>query len=361
MIVYYTGIPGSGKTYNAVYTIYNNFSKDKKAKKDLKKYYINCYTNINGFKFDLVENVYSLNEMILDDQIKELHKIYLDTKKLKDTQISIDDVLIEKCKEYSIYKSFFVFDEAHNYFDTQKAHLVWWLTYHRHLHHDIVLITQNLSLINAKYKIAETYYKAIPTSLKLLGKTFGYHAYADSRMTQNGKFATNKVPKLKEVFELYQSGDSVDTKNVIKKFLLIALFFVILFFIAGYFFLNSKQSSSPEPKREEQRQVRHVKENATIEETEIDIDTMIYNIVFCSDTQCSIDDITYPKNTLFKLLKNYKLQVLEEVAIIDTFTQIHLLIDKKYKSILMKPINTNQDNIEDEPQQIVSNVLGLGQ
>ena len=80
-----------------------------------------------------------------------------------------------RAKKLNLYKALFVIDEAHNFFQTKDDVLVWWLTYHRHLYQDIFLITQNLALIDRKYKpLAEYFYKAVPSSLRLNKKVFKY-------------------------------------------------------------------------------------------------------------------------------------------------------------------------------------------
>ena len=54
-ISYLTGIPKSGKTYLAVYKIWENFVKEPKksifSKESPKNKYKICYTNINEFDF----------------------------------------------------------------------------------------------------------------------------------------------------------------------------------------------------------------------------------------------------------------------------------------------------------------------
>jgi len=180
MISYFLGIPGSGKTYYSVNVIYQNFLKDtsslKKKKKELsfKKDYKYCYTNINELKFKKLKNTIKLD---FDDFFKKLtllHRMYSIDK-------ASDKELIEKAKELKLYKILFVIDEAHNYFDVNKPVLVWWLTYHRHLYHDIFLITQNLSLINPKYKpLAERFYRAKPISLSFNKQYFYYKYFTES-------------------------------------------------------------------------------------------------------------------------------------------------------------------------------------
>ena len=95
--VYLWGNAGSGKTYYAVDKIYNNFSTDKEAKKD-KHVYDVCYTNINEFEFEKVNNVLLLDFDDLKSKLATLHKLYKEKNS--------DDVLIEFCKEHNIYNSY---------------------------------------------------------------------------------------------------------------------------------------------------------------------------------------------------------------------------------------------------------------
>lgn len=234
MISYFTGVPGSGKSYYAVDKIYNNFSSDKEAIRDKKATYELCYTNINEFQFDKVQNVYFLDFDDLKAKLTQLHKMY----KEKCT----DEDLIEKCKEYNIYNALFVIDEAHNFFDVKDIVLTWWLSYHRHLYHEIILITQNLALIESKYKsFSEFFYKAFPQSLTLFKTHFKYNVYCSSRMSMPSKSGTIKIKRNKKVFELYKSGDSINANNVVLKFIFIAafLFVIAAFFLYFYVFSTS--------------------------------------------------------------------------------------------------------------------------
>lgn len=237
MISFFTGVPGSGKTYYAVDKIYNNFSTDKEAKKDKKATYKVCYTNINEFKFDQLENVFFLDFDELKKNLRMLHNLY--KKKASDEE------LIELCSEFNILNALFVIDEAHNFFDNRDTVLVWWLSYHRHLFHEIILITQNLTLIESKYKsFSEFFYKAFPQSLTLFKTHFKYNYYCDSRMSLRSKSGVIKIKRDSKVFELYQSGDSINSQNIILKFLGFAFALVILLVTVFNFYAESLKSQS---------------------------------------------------------------------------------------------------------------------
>ena len=167
MIEFVIGVPGSGKTYKAMYSLYNNFGKNDKIKD--KKFLFNdvdfALTNINEIKKEHFDNVYDLDFDLFYNSIEILHNMYI--KKSNDT------VLKSKAKELNVYGCLIILDECHNYLDKQDKVLVWWLSYHRHLHQQIYLITQNLALVNSKYKaFSEFFYKAYPSSLKLFNKYY---------------------------------------------------------------------------------------------------------------------------------------------------------------------------------------------
>ena len=156
-ITYYTGIPRSGKTLKAVALIYETFVSpniektgflDKALEKvgfstDKQSEYINCYTNINQFNFDIDERLLKLDFQELEKNLNLLHLMYLAKNS--------DDELIEKAKELNICHSLFVIDEAHNFFNKKSDLLTWWLSYHGHIYHEIILITQHLTLILKEY------------------------------------------------------------------------------------------------------------------------------------------------------------------------------------------------------------------
>lgn len=340
MIVYLVGVPGSGKTYKAVYTIFNNFSTHEKAKKDVKKDFYNCYTNINEFKFDKVHDVNFLDFDDLKRKLKQLHRLYKDKV--------TDEYLIEKCKEFEIYKTLFVIDEAHNYFDKNDPVLIWWLSYHRHLYQDIFLITQNLSLIFTKYKsFSEYFYRAKATTVSFNRNTFKYDVYINSRLSMNAKSHTEKLLKVKEVFELYQSGDSINSKNILARFIIFSFIMILVAAVFAYFYfsnpltddnvivLDKNQTSLSSEQHFSNDNNVSVSKHTQI--TAINpINRKFFNLT-CNNTNCYNEDILLPLALLEYFIKNESITFFYSVKINKNSSKFYLdSTDEFYKYISTK-------------------------
>lgn len=356
MITFLTGVPGSGKTYKAVDSIYNNFSNSKNAKPDLKKEYENCYTNINELKYDKLHDSYPLDLDDLKSKLTILHKLYKEK--------SIDEVLIEKCKELDIYRSLFVIDEAHNIFDNNDKVLIWWLSYHRHLYHDIFLITQNLSLIYTKYKsFSEFFYKAKPTTVSLNRKTFKYDVYINSRMSMNAKSHTEKISKNDEVFELYHSGDSVKVSNILVKFYIFSFAALILAGVLFYYLLGSsdevKKNSTPIPKVH----IENKKNNIPLEEVfeDIEFDNKKLFILTCSYSKCSNESISIPPQLLRIFIKSNQIKELYSQYVNSNSTIFYLDSSKEfYTYLISKRSDTNEKFTNSDVSSLDTNLFSTG-
>ncbi|QEZ89067.1 zonula occludens toxin (Zot) family protein [Aliarcobacter cibarius] len=245
-ISYYTGIPRSGKTLKAVALIYETFVAPKIPKKGFldkalekagldKKIdcpYENCYTNINQFNYEIDERIKPFDFNVFLAKLQILHAMYLNKAN--------DDVLNEKAKELEIYKSLFVIDECHNFLSKKDEALIWWVTYHGHLFHDIIMITQNLSLVLKDYTTStEYFYKAIPQRFRFSKNTFKYVEYSGRELYKNQKLGIVSLKVKPEYFNLYVSGAEKKDKPIIYKYILFLLFLVAIAFFSFYRFTSS--------------------------------------------------------------------------------------------------------------------------
>lgn len=233
MVSLIVGFPGSGKSYYAVEKIYNLLSKSNK--KDSNEFDI-IYTNIGGIKFDYFpDSKIEFKKLVEDELIEYLKGCHALYEKYKNFD-NVDEYLIEYSKEKNFYNALIVFDECHDFFTPQDRVKIFWLTYHRHLHHEIILLTQNKSLINSKYRaIPEQFIEAQPRSKKIFSNTLNYKFYASFAMRKTDHFNSMSLKTKQEIFDLYQSGNKSNQKSIVLKFIFIlgfgAIFALILFYI----------------------------------------------------------------------------------------------------------------------------------
>lgn len=349
MITYLLGLPGSGKTYFAVDRIYNNFSSDKEAVKDKKVTFKNCYTNINEFQFNKIKNVYSLDFEVLYNILERLHKLYKAKKK--------DKYLVKFLRRIKLKDTLFVIDEAHNYFDKKDLILVWWLSYHRHLFHEIILITQNLSLIESKYKsFSEFFYVAKPQSLTLFKSHFKYNIFCSSRLSEKSKSGSVRFKKNQKVFSLYHSGDSISTSNVILKFVIMVIFMIIfLIFFVYFVVLKHDITDSVHTDLKVQSKVNKVsiqKEDSsnivnTVNDNDIDFLDKKLITMNCSRSSCFYKNYSYPPQLLAAYIDSEDLDLIYKDSSVPHNSILYLSCNRQFYNFLFPhQINKGPENEE---------------
>lgn len=243
-ITYITGIPRSGKSYYAMYLLYKHFIAEKPKptkfetlfapylpKKKLDKEYTLAYTNINQFDFSKSPKIKPFDYLAVYPELEILCLMYLDKK--------TDDELIEYAKSVNLYNCLFVIDECQNFFSKEDKVLTWWFTYHGHLYHDLILITQNLDLIHTSYaKLGEFFYKAVPPSSRFFSNKFRYVQFNSAKLFQKDKIGDFHVPMIKEIFDMYVSGASNNAKSHVKKYLAYSLVLIVILIFAFRQFLS---------------------------------------------------------------------------------------------------------------------------
>jgi len=323
-ITYLTGIPRSGKTYYAMFLLYmafifvvpvTKFTKfmdkyfGKYSSKKLKKTYEIAYTNINQFDFSKSPKIKPFDYPLFYTHLVNLHTMY--------TQKKTDDELIIYAKANKLYEALFVIDECHNYFDKENVILTWWLTYHGHLHQDIIFITQNLDLVFTGYtKIAEFFYKAVPPSSRFFSNKFRYVQYNSSKCFQKDKIGDFHVPMIPAIFKMYVSGASNNSPSQVKKYLMYFMVLFVLLIIVFKVFLSQFDTEKKETVKQEVQDQNQsftplLETNTTVKDKKTSIlksqkqdvnDTK--NELFevrCIDMLCTYKGTDFPKPLLNKL------------------------------------------------------------
>ena len=364
MVFFLTGVPGSGKTYFLVHYAEKNIQKiDKKTNE---KVYLQVVHNISGYK----------NGFYVDfgadylPKIIQLNKYYLTVKK----EIDKDDLLIKKAEELGIYKILLIVDECHLYFindfsekgKEQYFALLWFISYHRHLYVDLVLATQNLSLVDYKFKaFAEFFVKAVPSSMRFninpfSAPKFTYNYFPDSKMWNETKFKTEKLPAEKKIFNLYTSGDAVKKQKVYLQTLLLMAGFVLIGAFLWHMFQRSFVSSghplkttsdktapaaSPASKKQ-QTDTTHTRHNQASKNPVLDYvnEDIQFDVVTCSSIMGRCSSQLTSNFIHYKLFtKIQKLKLVETIdkesqyGIITFYLILHISKDAYTSKFLIKP------------------------
>lgn len=334
MVSLVVGFPGSGKSYYAVERIYNLLSNEKKQEFDV------IFTNIGGIKFDFFPDSQiefkKLKEEELINYLTECFKLYEQYKSYE----NVDDYLIEYSKEKGFYKALIVFDECHDFFSNQDRVKIFWLTYHRHLHHELILLTQNKSLINSKYRaIPEQFIEAQPRSKKIFSNTLNYKHYASFAMRKTDLFKSSSLKTNQDIFSLYQSGNKSNQKSIILKFILILGLGLL---VAVFLFLNLFNSYKEE---EEVIEAPKEKKTNTLKQSnlqrDINSESLIkeeeFNILvkYESNNGYYIKDRYYSKRYFKKFISTSRAKILYKDIIYqtDSYSMERLLIRTTNKDI----------------------------
>ena len=243
MITLLTGFPGSGKTYYAVEKIYSLLTDPNPSEIDI------IYSNINGLDFNAFPNsAIDFQKLDLDDLYNYLTMLYNIYKVAKNSD-NVDDELIKFAKERGYYRAYFVFDECHDFFSKDDPIKIFWLTYHRHIFQEILLLTQNKTLINSKYRaVPEIFIEAQPRSKKLFSKQLTYKKFSSFAMRKSDFFEKSSLTTQKEVFQLYASGNMSNQKSILSRYLKFILGgFVFMIFLFYYLFSNLTKTPPPPP------------------------------------------------------------------------------------------------------------------
>lgn len=362
MLTLLVGTPGSGKTLFAIDKVIKIANNESSEFKNIE--YV--YTNISGFNFDkFKDNKVHFEKLVFDSlyvHLKILYSLFIQNEN-KD---NLDEILQNYCKEHKILNAYFIIDEAHNFFDNQDKIKMWWFTYHRHLNHEILLITQNKSLINTQYRnIPEIFVKAQPRSKAMSKNVLRYFNYTEYRMTQ--KFSTTEITINDTYFDLYTSGNKSNQKLVGLKFIIMFVIFILIFialfglFIYKMYFNNPQklqaEKTQPADTINKTNQIQEVPQNQSFNQnlinTTIAADTQIENLKLfkfnCFEKFCyyKFDNkttIEIPSNILKTFLLNIDIDK-KFTEIVNNRLVIYVLVSEDKFNFLERGVRNDQENI----------------
>lgn len=220
------GVPGSGKTYYAVRHLAENyFEKQDDGRYELIKP-VTIITNIDSFQ---------ANHIQLSIVVKDAGGI---------KNFFTEPYQVEFCKQFD-HQVIYLIDEAQKFFRKNARDLNDVFTYfeiHRHLGHDIYLITQNVKKLPTDIVcLAEYIIDSAPRSRSVIGE-FKYKWLSDGEILKREGFKPDDG-----IFSLYKSMDISESEKI-KNPVMNTFYSVILlsFFVicAGVYYFKSKWADS---------------------------------------------------------------------------------------------------------------------
>lgn len=226
---------GWGKTYYAVHrlkTVYDSKTRP-------------IFTNINlKIPYDdflLPFDFNDFHKFCVDEY--EYFQAYRDIQSSKRSLLDDDDILQDANNpdNYDLQlkgsglldkygSALIVWDECQTDLEKIDPYLLRFFTYHRHFEDmDIVLITQDISLIDRKFKrqIDEFVVGQSP-SKRIFSSSFQYKIYNNHRMYAKHEKDSLSLPSKKEIFALYDSGGYKKPKTVFLKKIAPIIIMVVL-------------------------------------------------------------------------------------------------------------------------------------
>ena len=249
-ITFITGVARSGKSYYSTHFIYQMYKKEVLKTNILmqwlryyffplppKDYYETTFTNINELNFDFHPRLKPLVFPELIEKLTILHDLRVNQNKQ-------DKDMIVKAKELGLHNCLFIIDEGAHYFEKPvNKVLVWWLTYHGHLFHEIHILSQHMDQIPNEYtKNGEHFYKAYAPSSAIYKNKISYGLYKNGSFFKNGKISDFSIKLIPQVYSLYVSGKLPKRKPILKKFIpIFLLLFIFLFWSVSNFFSSNDE------------------------------------------------------------------------------------------------------------------------
>lgn len=228
MAILLTGLQGSGKSYFAMHKMYNE--RDK---------FYRIYTNIDGLRATDKIHALDFNGFINDIIMPSYDLIVNQDKSFEDciSYLKSVDFLPENVSKEN--RIMIVVDEAQNHFSKKNAQLSWLITQHRHLFMELILITQKYTLLHSDYYLFNLVYDAVPPVKQFNKKVIAYNEYAGLPINNDNFVRKFALKKNQVIFDLYVSGDKVESPNILKRFIFMGLGALLFVGLTVYYLMNT--------------------------------------------------------------------------------------------------------------------------
>jgi zona occludens toxin len=329
MAVLITGLQGSGKSYYAMYKMF--YDQDKFHK---------IFTNLDGLK--QTDKIVSLNfKNFTDEILTECHNLVVtQSKAYKEVIEYLQKIFILPMNVSKENRILLVIDEAQNYFNKKNPILAWFITQHRHLYIELFLITQKYTLLHSDYHLFNLAYNAFPPVKQFSKKSIAYNEYAGLPLNDDNFVRKLTLKKEDEVFDMYISGDKVDSPFILKRFLGIFLLALTVVAFGVYYFVSKYGSSSPPPTSIPKTSITNNSDLPKPTTTRYSSDEdRFYTFVVFEDRfyiQGVGDHDDYPLNFLIYIKEHYFKTVIEKVKHDSFHTSIYVICSVDMEKLFEK-------------------------
>ena len=333
MAILITGLQGSGKSYKAMYDMYTQQNK-----------YYKIFTNLDGLK--KTSKILPLNfKKFTDDILAECYNIIVtQSKEYEDVIDYLQRIYMLPNDVSKENRIMLVIDEAQNYFNKKNPVLAWFITQHRHLYMELVLITQKYTLLHSDYHLFNIAYNAFPPVKQFSKNSIAYNEYAGLPMNTDNFVRKFSLKKEKKIFDMYVSGDKVESPNILKRFIWMALLAIGIIVSVIYYFTNmyghtstlEKKSVTPiKSTTQYSSSSKNIVDNSIMQENEkfyifvlFDNRFSIFNLD--SDTSMPLSLFTYIK-------RHYFIKVIDVIKHDIYHTSIYVIANSSLEKLFTSP------------------------
>lgn len=347
------GLQGSGKSYYAMHRIYHDKTKYDKVLTDIDG--LDVHDNVYALDFPsfVVKAIKPCYEMMVKDidslksvdDLTEEEVFKLITSNSSSFQNAIDylkRIYVLSPKASKENRLLLIVDEAQNYFGKTvklNAFLLWFITQHRHLYIEIYLITQDHTLIRPDYKLFNIVYKALPAVKQVINGSLIYKQYAGFPLNEDNFVKRIVLKKDEKIFDMYVSGDKVESPNILKKFIVLIVIFVLMLGFGIYYFTSFYgHKTNIESSKPTQNNIKNSSEivNASQNIVYTNGDDRLYTIVVFEDRfyiQNLGDKNDYPLKLLLYIKEHYFKTVIEKIKHDRWHTSIYVICSKDIEDL----------------------------
>jgi len=347
MAILILGMPGSGKSFYAV-----------KHLKDNSSLYWKTFSNVDGLS-RLVSQ--GLNFKIFYEHV--LKPMHLSAKEAGARMgVNILDSLFETPEIYEgsfeILKrvgmlakdasedkrTLLIVDEAQDFFRKQDDVLNFFMTHHRHLYIELILMTQIYTGIHHEYRVFNEIVQARPKIKQLTEGFIIYDRYSSLPTTDENKGDKIVLKKDKAIFDLYKSGDKVTGPNFFKKYLIWLILAIVAFIALGYYFLSkfsNNSSTSPSSSSSTKYTPSSYSDNGNLVINDPSHKVYIFSI-FNSYFTINDEIREYPLSVFAEIEKKFIVQNIENIN-----TSYMIFEDKNISAKVIQSYNICRPGIEE--------------